>query len=109
MTKQQKIYYDAIKGYIHAHGCSPTLQEVAELVGVRSLASVHRVVHCLVDDGYLVKDPNHTIRNLHVVPDKLDGFNYCDRAHEGIYFQSTVCPLCKEIQRRVQPREVRVG
>lgn len=107
MTQQQKIYFDAIRAFIQAKGYSPSLAQVAKLVGVKSIASVHRMVHTLLEEGVLVRDISKQTHNLHVVPDKLDGFNRCDRGHVLIFFQESVCPLCTEIQRRVPARVVR--
>jgi LexA DNA binding domain-containing protein len=105
MTPQQKIYFDAIKQYIARNSCSPAYTEIGKMVGVRSLATVSRMVDRLVRDGYLVKGLGGG-RNLSVVPGKLHGFNVCDRNHEEIYFKATVCPLCTEIQKNTPPREV---
>jgi SOS-response transcriptional repressor LexA len=107
MTLQQKIYYDAIKSYIYKNGCSPAYQEIARMVGVRSLASVAHMVDRLVRDGYLVKTAHSSARSLAVVPGKLHGFNICERNHPVIYFMEGVCPLCTEIQKHTPPREVR--
>lgn len=109
MTAQQKIYYDAIKRYIAHNKCSPTYAEIGKMVGVTSLCSVYKMVDRLVDQGYLIRDPNTKYRNLHVIPNKIDGFNYCDRAHVPIWFQPAVCPMCALLQKIHPPREVSVS
>ncbi len=105
MTRQQKVYFDAIERYIKKNGCSPAYTEIAKMLGIRSLASVAKMVDRLVRDGYLVKGLGGG-RNLSIVPGKLHGFNICDRNHAEIYFRETVCPLCTEIQKNTPPREV---
>lgn len=40
MTKRQEILYTAIKDYIDKNNYSPTLQELAELIGDNSRANV---------------------------------------------------------------------
>lgn len=108
MTRQQKIYYDAIKAFIQKNGFSPSYDELAKIVGVASLASVHAMVGRLIREGYLVKGRSGS-RNLAVVTGKLYGFNSCTRNHVLIFFQEAVCPLCDEIQKRLPPREVQVS
>ncbi len=105
MTLQQRIYFDAIEKYIKKNGCSPSYTEIGKMVGVRSMASVAKMIDRLVRDGYLVKGLGAQ-RNLAVVPGKIHGFNICDRGHEEIYFKATVCPLCTEIQKHTPAREI---
>lgn len=106
MSPQQKVYYDAIKRYIAKNGCSPTYKEIAQMVGVTSLASVMNMLDRLIRDGYLVRSQGAAYRNIAIVPGKLHGFNVCERNHEEIYFRGTVCPLCTEIQKHTRPRTV---
>jgi SOS-response transcriptional repressor LexA len=108
MSPQQKIYYEAIKRFIEQNKRSPSYSEIGKMVGVTSMASVHRMVHRLIRNGYLVHGQG-SHHNLWVVPDKLSGFNYCDRQHARIYFTEDVCPLCTEIQKHAPPRHVSVG
>lgn len=109
VTKQQKIYFDAIERYIKKNGCSPSYQEIGKMVGIRSLSSVSKMVDRLVRAGYLVKGRYSTARNLAIVPGKLHGFNVCERNHPLIYFLEEVCPLCSEIQKHTPPREIHKG
>jgi len=108
MTGRQRVYFDAIKDYIKANKCSPSYEDIGKLVGAKSVASVFKIVSKLVEQGYLVRDPHLGARNLHLIPDKLDGFNLCNRNHEPIYFQSSVCPMCTLLQQVNPPREIRL-
>jgi SOS-response transcriptional repressor LexA len=108
MTPQQKVYFDALERYIKQNGCSPSYEEIGKMVGVTSLGTIAKMVDRLVRDGYIVKGTGSS-RNLAIVPAKLHGFNICDRNHEQIWFLSTVCPLCTEIQKNTPPRMVAVN
>jgi SOS-response transcriptional repressor LexA len=110
MTRQQKIYFDAIKQYIQKNHCSPSYEEIGRMVGVRSQASVYKVVKRLVRAGDLVQQTG-IARSLALVPNKLHGFNSCNRGHVPIWFSESeeVCPLCAERQKYAPPREVRIS
>jgi len=108
MTPAQKVYFTAIKKYIEKNNCSPSYEEIGQMVGVSSMASIARIVKRLIAEGVLVRGPGAG-RNLIVVPGKLYGFNFCERSHTLIYFMEAMCPLCTEIQKNTPPREVHVG
>lgn len=58
LTKRQAQYVDFIRAFRDRHGFSPSYQEIAQGVGIRSLAAVHEMVLRLADSGYLAVDKN---------------------------------------------------
>ena len=52
-TRKQKIILDAVQQYIAANGQPPTLQEIARLCHLSSLATVHRHLALLQERGLL--------------------------------------------------------
>jgi SOS-response transcriptional repressor LexA len=101
MTRIQKKYYEAIRSLLEHHKRSPSFEEIATLVGVRSLASVHRAVHKLIDQGYVINEPGRKYMNLAIVPQKMHSMNSCNRQHPPIWYLSAQCPLCDVLQRKI--------
>lgn len=65
LTKSQKRIYDFIKEYIALESISPTLNEIALGVNVKSKGTISRYVQSLIDMGLLVKlKTKATSRNL---------------------------------------------
>jgi DNA-binding NarL/FixJ family response regulator len=42
LTRRQKQVYDFISGFVDKHGYSPSFEEIAEGLGLSSLATVHK-------------------------------------------------------------------
>ena len=42
LTRRQKQVYDFISGFVDTHGYSPSFEEIAEGLGLSSLATVHK-------------------------------------------------------------------
>lgn len=53
LTSRQKEVYDAIRKYRDEHGVVPTYTTLAELIGVRSMATVHEMLRTLESKGWL--------------------------------------------------------
>lgn len=53
LTSQQNRVLQVIRTRIETDGHAPTLEEIGQVVGVRSRGSVHRLVQALIDKGYL--------------------------------------------------------
>lgn len=70
MTAEQLRLLDFVDAYICNHGFSPSYEEMAEHLGLRSKSSVHRLASALIERGYLRREsgggaPRH--RDLVVV------------------------------------------
>jgi repressor LexA len=65
LTKTQKETLDAIQRYISSHGESPTLSELAEILG-KELPTIADRVRGLRKKGFITKEP-HKWRNLKIV------------------------------------------
>lgn len=52
---RQKQILDYIKQFIQANGSAPTLRQIADAIGVSSLATVHEHLASLVDKGLITK------------------------------------------------------
>jgi len=66
LYKRQKQILDFIKQYIDKYGYSPTLAEIAESIGVSSLATVHEHIQALVAKG-VVKKFEGAVRGIEVL------------------------------------------
>lgn len=64
--KRQQQILDFIKQYIQTHGSAPTLREIAEAMGVSSLATVHEHLMTLVEKG-LVKRRDGKRRSIDII------------------------------------------
>lgn len=48
--------YEAIVQYIKEHGYSPTVQEIGDMVGLKSKSSVHSHLKVMMDEGVIETD-----------------------------------------------------
>jgi repressor LexA len=70
LYKRQKQILDFISQYIQKNGYSPTLQQIAEAIGVSSLATVHEHLNSMVKKG-VIKKFEGAVRGIEVVDKKL--------------------------------------
>lgn len=70
LYKRQKQILDFIKQYIDKYGYSPTLGEIAESIGVSSLATVHEHLQALVQKG-VIKRFEGAVRGIEVIDQKI--------------------------------------
>lgn len=70
LYKRQKQIVDFIGQYIQKFGISPTLQEIADSLGVSSLATVHEHLQSLVKKG-VIRRFEGAVRGLELLDDKL--------------------------------------
>lgn len=70
LYKRQKQILDFIKQYIDKYGYSPTLAEIAESIGVSSLATVHEHLQALVQKG-MIKRFEGAVRGIEVLDKKV--------------------------------------
>ena len=67
MTKRQHEVFKAIDYHIQEHGYCPSFKEIGEMVGLRSVATVHKHVRALVGKGYIRGAGFNAKRGLQVV------------------------------------------
>ncbi len=67
--KERKVL-DFIVQYINRNGYSPTLQEIADGIGVKSPATIHEHIWYLMRKGYLKKTTG-VMRSLEVVNERI--------------------------------------
>jgi len=73
ITRRQKMVYDFIREFHRRTGYSPSIDEIAKGVGLRSRATVHKHLTNLVERGLLRRRPNRA-RSLELVePGKAPG------------------------------------
>lgn len=60
LTRRQREVYDYIREFVQEHGFSPSLEEIGEHFGLRSVATVHKHVQHLVEKNYLRKAWNRS-------------------------------------------------
>lgn len=65
MTKRQHAVYDFLKNFIGVQGYNPSYKEIADGIGVNSLATVHKHVMHLQQKGYISIAHNRT-RSIHI-------------------------------------------
>ena len=65
-TKKQRIMLDFIDGFVKGNGFSPTLREVMQALGYKSVSTVAKHVDNLIVRGWLVKRDGEA-RSLEVV------------------------------------------
>ena len=70
LYRRQKQILDFLSQYIQKNGFSPTLQEIAEALGVSSLATVHEHLTAMVKKG-VIRKYEGAIRGIEIVDQKL--------------------------------------
>lgn len=70
LYRRQREILDFIKQYIQKYGYSPTLQEIAESLGVKSLATVHEHLASMVKKG-VIKRFEGAVRGIQIVEKKM--------------------------------------
>lgn len=66
MTYRQKEALDFIKGFWGQNGFAPSYDQIAEAMGIKSKSGVHRVITCLVQRGWVIREP-HKARSVRPV------------------------------------------
>ena len=78
ITPRRREILDYISRFIDAHGHSPTLAEIGGRFGLKSPASVHRIISSLEAEGLIRRTPNVS-RGVEVVrPPGNDEDNQCE-------------------------------
>ena len=72
LYRRQKQILGFIKQYIDKYNYSPTLGEIAEAIGVHSLATVHEHLQALVTKG-VIKKFEGAVRGIEVIDQKISG------------------------------------
>lgn len=70
LYKRQKQILDFISQYIQKNGYSPTLQQIADALGVSSLATVHEHLSTMSKKG-VIKKFEGAVRGIEIVDKKL--------------------------------------
>jgi len=70
LTLRQRNVLDFVAGFISRHGYSPSFEEIAEGLGLASLATVHKHLTTLCQKGYLKRGANQS-RSLDLGPQYL--------------------------------------
>lgn len=70
LYKRQREILDFVSQFIQKHGFSPTLQEIADALGLSSLATVHEHLKALVKKG-VVKKYQGAVRGIKVLDQKI--------------------------------------
>jgi len=70
LYRRQRQIFEYIAQYIQKFGTSPTLQEIADAIGVSSLATVHEHLQTLVKKG-VIRRYEGAVRGIEIVDEKL--------------------------------------
>lgn len=71
LYKRQKQILDFIGQYIQKNGYAPTLQQIAEAIGVSSLATVHEHLNTMAKKG-VIKKFEGAVRGIELVAQKTE-------------------------------------
>lgn len=71
LYKRQRQILDFIQQYIQKNGYSPTLQQIADALGVSSLATVHEHLGAMTKKGVIRKFEG-AVRGIEIVNKKID-------------------------------------
>ncbi len=74
LYRRQRQIVDFIKQFIQRNGYSPTLQEIADALGVSSLATVHEHLQALVKKKVIRKFEG-AVRGLEIIDEKMSQLN----------------------------------
>ena len=72
MTRRQKEVLDFISGFVQRNGYSPSFEEIARGLDLRSLATVHKHITNLQNKGLLARAHNRS-RSIDVLPPRAKG------------------------------------
>ncbi len=72
LYRRQKQILDFIKQYVQKNGLAPTLTEIANALGVSSLATVHEHLKAMEKKG-VIKRFNGSVRGIEIVNDSSPG------------------------------------
>jgi len=76
LYRRQREIIEYLAQYIQKHGYAPTLREIADALGLSSLATVHEHISRLIEKGVLTKGANkNTIRDIRLVDNNLASLN----------------------------------
>ena len=70
LTRRQKEILDFLARYLGKHGYAPTIEEIGEHFGLRSLATVHKHLTNLQEKGFIKRAWNRS-RALELVPSEV--------------------------------------
>src|SRR6266498_1278303 len=70
LYRRQKQILSFLKQYIEKYGYSPTLGEIAEAIGVSSLATIHEHLQSLQSKG-VIKRFEGAVRGIEVLDNKI--------------------------------------
>ncbi len=71
LYKRQREIVNFISQYIQKNGCSPTLQDIANAMGLSSLATVHEHLQTLVKKG-VIKRFEGVVRGIEILDEKIN-------------------------------------
>lgn len=75
--KRQSQILDFLKQYIQAHGSAPTLKEIAQALGLSSLATVHEHLTSLEAKGIITRKDGKS-RSIEFTDEALGSFNQAE-------------------------------
>jgi repressor LexA len=78
ITRRQKEVIDFLSGFTTQHGYSPSYEEIAQGLGLNSLATVHKHVTNLQNKGLLQRAHNRS-RSIDVIPQRAPGKKVFER------------------------------
>jgi repressor LexA len=84
LTQRQKQVLDFVVSHVDAHDVAPSLEEIAQHLGLSSVSNAHQHVDALIRRGYLRRGANRS-RDLEVVrqPERQPGLPFLGTVSAG--------------------------
>ena len=95
MTKKQMFILTFIKDYIGAYDYSPSLQEIAEGVGLSSIGTVHKHLRRLKDQGR-ISITNNAKRSIEVSKEPVSDGRFEIEGPHHLWDKKLLCYWVKE-------------
>lgn len=95
MTSRQAEVFEFIKEYINEHNYSPTYREIGEAIGVSSLSTVHKHIHCLKAEGKITLDEN-TQQSIKIVKETVSPARFWFEGKDHLWDNKLKCYWVKE-------------
>jgi repressor LexA len=110
ITRRQKEVLDFISGFVQRNGYSPSYEEIARGLGLKSLATVHKHVTNLQNKGLIARAHNRS-RSLDVLPPRsrtrtADRLPLMGRIAAGLPVETTETPETISLGDIIGNREV---
>lgn len=72
LNEKHQLVLDFIRAYVRLHGVPPSYSVIARGLGLKSKSNIHRVIHILQDEGFLIIKP-HKFNSIKLIDKTVKG------------------------------------